>query len=93
MGLPTQLTTQVAQQQMMGQVDGENQVATAQAMNAAGLDQAEAAQETSAKNPQADSKPKEESKPAAKKPAAKKESKGDLTLEVDNTFSRLKRIL
>ena len=95
LGLPTQVTTQVAQQQMMGQVDGENQLAQAQAMNKAGLDKVEAAQETSAKNPEGPkSTSKPESKPAEKKPATKKkESKGDLTLEVDNTFSRLKRIL
>ena len=94
MGLPTQVTTQVAQQQMMGQVDGENQLAAAKAMNDAGLDKAEASQETAAKNPKTkETKPaeKKESKPTSKKPASK--SKGDLTLEVDNTFSRLKRLL
>jgi hypothetical protein len=93
LGLPTQVTTQVAQQQMMGQVDSENQVAQAQAMNKAGLDKVEAAQQTSSKNPEGPKDtPKAESKPAAKK-STPKQTKGDLTLEVDNTFSKLKRIL
>ena len=93
LGLPTQITTQVAQQQMMGQVDGENQFNTAKAMNDAGLDKAEAKQETAAKNPKSETKPA--TKPAAK-PAAKKETKGDLTLEQlqeQSPFTRLKRIL
>ena len=89
LGLPTEITTQVAQQQMMGQVDGENQLAQAKAMNDAGLDKAEAGQETAAKNPKAP--------PATstKKVTPKQPSKGDLTLENlnENTFSKLKRIL
>ena len=78
---------------MMGQVDGENQFNTAKAMNDAGLDKAEAKQETAAKNPKSETKPA--TKPAAK-PAAKKETKGDLTLEQlqeQSPFTRLKLIL
>jgi hypothetical protein len=92
LGLPTQVTTQVAQQQMMGQVDGENQLAQAKAMNDAGLDKAEASQEAAAKNPTPKKDSKPTSKPAKKKPASS--TKGDLTLEAgDSTFSRLKRLL
>ena len=74
-GLPTAVTTQVAQQQMMGQVDAENQVAMAQAMP-----QPEQGQQGGDSKPQ----PKAKSKP---------EPRGDLTLEVDTTFTKLKRIL
>jgi hypothetical protein len=95
LGLPTQVTTQVAQQQMMGQVDSENQFSSEKAKSDAGLDKAEASQETASKN----TKEKESSGGSTekKKPAAKsKGSKGDLTLEEINevsSFTRLKRIL
>jgi len=73
-GLPVEITTQVAQQQMMGQVDAENQMAMAQGMP---TDQSQVQQSDG-------SKAQTKSKP---------QPKGDLTLEVDNTFTKLKRIL
>ena len=91
LGLPTQVTTQVAQQQMMGQVDGENQLAQAKAMNAAGLDKAEAKQETASKDTGTKSSPKK-----TEKSEPKKKGGGDLTLEElqeQSPFTRLKRIL
>ena len=89
LGLPTEITTQVAQQQMMGQVDAENQVAQAQAMNDAGLDKAEAKQTASSKDSGDSSKPKDKQQ---KKPSS--QPKGDLKLEDgDFSFSRLKRLL
>jgi hypothetical protein len=93
LGLPTQVTTQVAQQQMMGQVDGENEFNLAKAKDDAGLDKAEAKQITASKNPT--SKP--QAKPAAKKKTSN-QPKGDLKLEQINeesetTFTKLKRIL
>lgn len=89
LGLPTEITTQVAQQQMMGQVDAENQVAQAQAMNDAGLDKAEAKQTASSKDTGDSSKPKDKQQ---KKPSS--QPKGDLKLEDgDFSFSRLKRLL
>jgi len=92
LGLPTEITTQVAQQQMMGQVDAENQVSQAQAMSDAGLDKKEAGQQTASKNPSAKPAPKSTSK--STKPKPKTPTKGDLTLEDgDSTFSRLKRLL
>jgi len=89
LGLPTEITTQVAQQQMMGQVDAENQVAQAQAMNDAGLDKTEAKQTASSKDSGDSSKPKDKQQ---KKPSS--QPKGDLKLEDgDFSFSRLKRLL
>jgi hypothetical protein len=82
-GLPSQVTTQVAQQQMMGQVDAENQIAMANAMP----DQGQGAP-SGGGSPAAASKPEPKSKPKSES----KSSKGDLTLE-DGTFTRLKRIL
>jgi len=91
LGLPTEVTTQVAQQQMMGQVDAENQVGQAQAMNDAGLDKVEAKQTAASKNPSSGQSSKPAAKPEKKKPG---QTKGDLTLEDDDsTFSRLKRLL
>jgi len=82
-GLPVEVTNQVAQQQMVGQVDMENQVAMAKAMPA---DTNQPAQSNGSNTNSSSSKPKEKSKP-------KSESiKGDLKLE-DNTFAKLKRIL
>jgi hypothetical protein len=82
-GLPVEVTNQVAQQQMMGQVDMENQVNMAKAMPA---DPSQPAQSNASNADSSSSKPKEKSKP-------KGESiKGDLKLE-DNTFAKLKRIL
>jgi len=82
-GLPVEVTNQVAQQQMVGQVDMENQVAMAKAMPA---DTSQPAQSNGSNTNSSSSKPKEKSKP-------KSESiKGDLKLE-DNTFAKLKRIL
>jgi hypothetical protein len=92
LGLPTEITTQVAQQQMMGQVDAENQFAQAQAMNDSGLDKKEAGQQTASKNQSAKPAPKSTSKSSKQKP--KTPTKGDLTLEDEgSTFSRLKRLL
>lgn len=78
LGLPTQVTTQVAQQQMMGQVDAENQVAMQGAMAAQNGEQ------------QQSTAPKEQT-PAPRKQKTES-TKGDLTLE-NGTFSKLKRIL
>jgi hypothetical protein len=82
-GMPTDLTNQVAQQSMMGQVDAENQVAMAKAMP---KDPAQGGGSTSSS-----------SKPAAKsKPKSSSQPKGDLKLEElqeETTFNRLKRIL
>jgi hypothetical protein len=85
-GLPSAVTTQVAQQQMMGQVDSENQIATQTAMSKLPQPPVQGGQGGQGGN----------SKPAAKsdgKSKTKTESKGDLTLEDDTPFTRLKRIL
>ena len=79
-GLPTEVTTSVAQQQMMGQVDAENQVALAKAMP---QPPANGAAKPTTNNKTTQAQPK--SKPANK-------STADLTLE-NGTFTRLKRIL
>jgi len=83
-GLPSEVTTQVAQQQMMGQVDAENQIAMAQAMP----------QQPAAGGSSGGEKNKPSSS-GSSKPKAKNESKGDLTLENlnESSFTRLKRIL
>lgn len=79
LGLPTQVTTQVAQQQMMGQVDAENQVAMQGAMAAQNGEQ------------QQSNAPQEQT-PVSRKQKPESTTKGDLTLE-NGTFSKLKRIL
>jgi Bacteriophage T4-like portal protein (Gp20) len=87
LGLPVEVTTSVAQQQMMGQVDTENQVALAKAMpNEPAAPAAKPAGGTTSSSGK-DKKP--EPKPKAK---SKSSDKGDLKLE-DNTFNKLKRIL
>jgi hypothetical protein len=80
-GMPTDLTNQVAQQQMIGQVDAENQVAMAKAMP---KDPVQGG--TSKTSSSSSSK-------SASKPASKPQPKGDLKLEDESTFTRLKRIL
>ena len=66
LGLPTDVTNQVAMQQMTGQVDMENQLAMQDAMGDQGGQSGK----------QSSSKPK-----------------ADLSLEDNNTFTKLKRIL
>ena len=73
-GLPTQVTTQVAQQQMMGQVDAENQIALQNAL------------------PQDNQSSGGDSKASASS-KQKPQPKGDLRLEDESTFTKLKRIL
>jgi hypothetical protein len=81
-GMPTDLTNQVAQQQMIGQVDAENQVAMAKAMpnDATGATSGGSSKSSSTSS----SKPKPKSNP---------QPKGDLKLENETTFTKLKRIL
>jgi hypothetical protein len=82
-GLPVEVTNQVAQQQMIGQVDAENQIAMAKAMPQEPQQGGNSGSSgSSSSKPQPKSKPKTESK----------STKGDLSLE-DTTFGRLKRIL
>ena len=86
-GLPSAVTTQVAQQQMMGQVDAENQIATQTAMAKIPQPPVQGQQGGGSSKPESKS---------ASKPKSKTESKGDLTLEnlsEDSSFTRLKRIL
>jgi hypothetical protein len=82
-GLPVEVTNQVAQAQMVGQVDAENQVAMAQAMP---QDPAQSGGGSSSSS-STSSKPKEKSK------SESSSVKGDLSLKEDNTFTKLKRIL
>jgi hypothetical protein len=81
-GLPVEVTNQVAQAQMVGQVDMENQVAMANAMP---QDQQSGGNPTSSSS--TSSKPKDKSK------SESSSVKGDLSLKEDNTFTKLKRIL
>ncbi len=81
-GLPVEVTNQVAQAQMVGQVDMENQVAMANAMP---QDQQSGGNPTSSSS--TSSKPKDKSK------SESSNVKGDLSLKEDNTFTKLKRIL
>jgi len=89
-GLPVEVTNQVAQQQMMGQVDAENQVAMAKAMpqepapSSGGGSSSSSSSSSSSK-----SKEKSKSKPKQKSSSVK----GDLSLKEVNTFDKLKRIL
>jgi hypothetical protein len=86
LGLPTEVTTNVAQQQMIGQVDAENQIAMQSAMG-----QQDPAQAAQGGSQQADAS----SAPAKKSKPKSDSSKGDLTLEnlSESTFDKLKRIL
>jgi hypothetical protein len=79
LGVPVEVTNQVAQAQMVGQVDTENQVALANAMPA---EPAAAGSSSSSSSSSSKPKPKTESKPV----------KGDLSLK-EGTFDILKRIL
>jgi hypothetical protein len=79
LGVPVEVTNQVAQAQMVGQVDAENQVALANAMPA---EPAAAGSSSSSSSSSSKPKPKTESKPV----------KGDLSLK-EGTFDILKRIL
>jgi len=78
LGIPVEVTNQVAQAQMVGQVDAENQLAMAQAMP-----QDQGAGSSGGSSSSSKPKPKTEDK---------KTVKGDLSLE-NTTFSKLKRIL
>jgi hypothetical protein len=82
-GLPVEVTNQVAQQQMMGQVDAENQVAMANAMP----------QDPTQSGGSSSSTPSTSSKPKEKSKSESSSVKGDLSLKEDNTFTKLKRIL
>ena len=84
LGLPTSVTTNVAQQQMMGQIDIENQ----EAQQAATGGQVEQEKEKTTVG----TAPK--SKSGNSKAQTKENVKGDLRLEDDTgTFGKLKRIL
>ena len=84
LGLPTSVTTNVAQQQMMGQIDIENQ----EAQQAAAGGQVEQEKEKTTVG----TAPK--SKSGNSKAQTKENVKGDLRLEDDTgTFGKLKRIL
>jgi len=90
-GLPVEVTNQVAQQQMMGQVDAENQVAMAKAMPQEPTPSSGGGGSSSSSSSSSSSKSKEKSK---SKPKQKSSSvKGDLSLKEVNTFDKLKRIL
>jgi hypothetical protein len=82
-GLPVEVTNQVAQQQMMGQVDAENQVAMANAMP----------QDPTQSGGSSSSSSSTSSKPKDKSKSESSSVKGDLSLKEDNTFTKLKRIL
>jgi hypothetical protein len=81
LGLPVAVTNDVAQQQMLGQVQTDQMVQQAEMMPDQG-------QDTTGSGGSSSSKPK------AKSSTSSKPVKGDLSLEeVENTFTRLKRIL
>jgi hypothetical protein len=82
-GLPVEVTNQVAQAQMVGQVDAENQVAMANAMP----------QEPTQSGGSSSSSSSTSSKPKDKSKSESSNVKGDLSLKEDNTFTKLKRIL
>jgi hypothetical protein len=82
-GLPVEVTNQVAQAQMVGQVDAENQVAMANAMP----------QEPTQSGGSSSSSSNTSSKPKDKSRSESSNVKGDLSLKEDNTFTKLKRIL
>ncbi len=82
-GLPVEVTNQVAQAQMVGQVDAENQVAMANAMP----------QEPTQSGGSSSSSSNTSSKPKDKSKSESSNVKGDLSLKEDNTFTKLKRIL
>jgi len=82
-GLPVEVTNQVAQAQMVGQVDAENQVAMANAMP----------QEPTQSGGSSSSSSGTSSKPKDKSKSESSSVKGDLSLKEDNTFTKLKRIL
>ena len=90
LGLPTSVTTNVAQQQMMGQVDMENQIEMQKQMpqqpEAGGAGKPAEAKSTVGTAPK--------SKSGNSKAQTKENVKGDLRLEDDTgTFGKLKRIL
>ena len=79
LGLPVGVTNDVAQQQMLGQVQTDQMVQQAELMPDQG---------------QGNSGGGSSSKPKSKSSSSSKPVKGDLSLEeVENTFTRLKRIL
>jgi hypothetical protein len=82
-GLPVEVTNQVAQAQMVGQVDAENQVAMANAMP----------QDPTQSGGSSSSSSSTSSKPKDKSKSESSSVKGDLSLKEDNTFTKLKRIL
>jgi hypothetical protein len=82
LGLPVAVTNDVAQQQMLGQVQTDQMVQQADLMPDQGQDGGGSSGGSSS------------SKPKAKSSNSSKPVKGDLSLEeVENTFTRLKRIL
>ena len=90
LGLPTSVTTNVAQQQMMGQVDMENQIEMQKQMpqqpEAGGAGKPAEVKSTVGTAPK--------SKSGNSKAQTKENVKGDLRLEDDTgTFGKLKRIL
>ena len=81
LGLPVSVTNDVAQQQMLGQVQTDQMVQQAELMPDQGQDSQGSSGGSS-------------SKPKSKSSNSSKPVKGDLSLEeVENTFTRLKRIL
>ena len=85
LGLPVGITNDVAQQQMLGQVQTDQMVQQAELMPDQGQD---------SQGGQSSSGGGSSSKPKAKSSNSSKPVKGDLSLEeVENTFTRLKRIL
>jgi hypothetical protein len=82
LGLPVGVTNDVAQQQMLGQIQTDQMVQQAELMPDQGQDSGGSSGGGSS------------SKPKAKSSSSSKPVKGDLSLEeVENTFTRLKRIL
>jgi len=82
LGVPVEVTNQVAQAQMVGQVDTENQVALAKAMPAEPAQGGNSGGSSTQSKSESKPKPKSDSKPV----------KGDLSLK-ESTFDVLKRII
>ena len=85
LGLPVSVTNDVAQQQMMGQVQTDQMVKQSELMpdTAAAGDTGSTGDSSAPKN-----------KPNLKSSGGSKSTKGDLSLEeIETTFTRLKRIL